>query len=623
MIQASRLSKAYGRQVIFDDVSFTVSPGERIGLVGRNGSGKTTLFRLIIGEERPDDGVIGIPNDYRIGHLSQHTDFTKETVLGEGCLHLGTGEDGKDESYRVKAILLGLGFSEDDFPRSPWALSSGYQVRLNLAKLLITEPNLLLLDEPTNYLDIVSIRWLARFLRYWRNELIVITHDRSFMDSVTTHTMGIHRGKVRKVAGPTGKYYDQILLEEEVYEKTRLNDEKRRKEVEQFINRFRAQATRARAVQSKIKALGKREKLDQLTQIRTLDFSFTSAPFAGKWLLDAEDVAFTYAPPGPLLFEGLNLTVAKGDRIGIIGMNGKGKTTLLNVLAGELPPVRGEVRRHPHMKLGHFSQTKIDLLDPGATVEEEVQSADPSRSRTQVRTVCGIMMFDGDNALKKISLLSGGERSRVALGKLLATPSNLLLLDEPTNHLDMESVDALLEALDDFDGAIIIVTHSEMILKAVATRLVVFDDGTVRVFEGTYEDFLNRIGWQQEETKPAEGLPAERDRKAATRKDLRRMRADIITRRSKALGSLKERIAAAEEEIVRLEKETDRDTNRLVIASEKGNWQELAGLSKSIHEAKERIDRLFGELADLTDEHDARAKEFEAELLTCEEPAGP
>src|SRR4030066_16990 len=296
MLKVSCLEKTYGRQVIFDNVSFVINPGERVGLVGRNGHGKTTLFRMILGEEHPDAGFISVPSYYTSGHLSQHIHFTEDTVLKEGCLSLPVSEDGVDESYKVETILMGLGFSVDDFNRNPNEFSGGYQVRLNPAKALVSEPNLLLLDEPTNYLDILSIRWLTQFLRTWKNELILITHDRAFMDSVTTHTMGLHRCRIRKIAGPTMKLYDQIAQEEGIHEQTRLNDEKTRREAEAFINRFRAQATKARAVQSRIKALEKKEQLGKLDQIKTLDFEFRRAPFAGKRLLTAEELTFSFAP---------------------------------------------------------------------------------------------------------------------------------------------------------------------------------------------------------------------------------------------------------------------------------------------------------------------------------------
>lgn len=498
MLQVANIEKSYGKQVLFDGVGFTVNPRERVGLVGRNGHGKSTLFRLILGEEHPDSGTITVPSGYTIGHLSQHIHFTEDTVLQETCLALPENEDYIDETYKAEAILHGLGFTNDDFDRSPAALSGGYQVRLNLAKVLVSEPNLLLLDEPTNYLDIVSVRWLTQFLRAWQNELIIITHDREFMDSVTTHTMIIHRCKMRKVPGSTQKLYDQILLEEEIHEKTRQNDDKKRKEAEQFINRFRAQATKASAVQSRIKALARNERLDKLSEIKSLDFKFRTAPFEAKWLMTVEDLSFSFSEDGPKLIDNLNFSVGKKDRIAVIGKNGKGKTTLLNLLAREISPTRGEIKSHPNTKIAYFGQTNISRLMNDKTALQEIMDAHPNHAQGESRAICGLMMFDGDNALKKVGVLSGGEKSRVLLGKLLITPANMLLLDEPTNHLDMESIDSLIEAIDAFEGAVIIVTHSEMILEAVATKLIVYDNDKLNVFEGKYLEFLERIGWQDE-----------------------------------------------------------------------------------------------------------------------------
>ncbi len=625
MLQISDISKSYGTQTIFDKVSVVVGPGERVGLVGRNGHGKTTLFRMILGEEHPDSGTISVPSGYRVGHLSQHIRFSETTVLREACLSLPQNEDHRDETWRVEAILQGLGFASEDFGRRPADLSGGYQVRLNLAKVLASDPNLLLLDEPTNYLDIVSVRWLTKFLRAWRNELIIITHDRSFMDDVTTHTMGIHRCKVRKVQGPTRKYYDQILQEEEVYEKTRLNDEKKRRQAEQFITRFRAQATKARAVQSRIKALEKHERLDKLEEIRMLDFAFRSAPFSAKWLLQAEELSFSYADSGAPLIDGLSLAVSKKDRIAIIGKNGKGKTTLLNLLARELSPRSGTVSHHANLKLAYFGQTNIERLTPDRTVADEILHTDPDLTYTAARSLAGLMMFEGDNALKKVRVLSGGEKSRVLLAKLLVSPANLLLLDEPTNHLDMESIDSLIEAIEAFDGALIIVAHSEMILRALATKLVVFDNGKVRVFEGTYQDFLESVGWKDEEGEQSaktsrSGAPV-RTEKAANRKDLRRLRADIVAERSKRLGRLKTRITEIEAAITRLEEQMERDTRAMLAASEKGAALELRDLSRSVAGARTEIDRLFGELETASAEHDEHSREFEQRIAELEQTA--
>jgi ATP-binding cassette subfamily F protein 3 len=613
MLQVTNIEKSYGKQVLFDGVGFTVNPRERVGLVGRNGHGKSTLFRMILGEEHQDSGTITVPSGYTIGHLSQHIHFTEETVLAEACLALPENEDLIDESYKAEAILHGLGFTNEDFERPPSSLSGGYQVRLNLAKVLVSEPNLLLLDEPTNYLDIISVRWLTQFLRAWRNEMIIITHDREFMDGVTTHTMIIHRCKMRKVAGNTQKLYGQILMEEEIHEKTRQNDDKKRKEVEQFINRFRAQATKASAVQSRVKALARHEKLDKLEEIRSLDFKFRSAPFEAKWLMTVDDLSFGFSADSPKLFEGLSFGVSKKDRIAVIGKNGKGKTTLLNLLAAEMSPTSGEVKLHPNTKIAYFGQTNIDRLRPQKTALQEIMDAHPDCAQGESRAICGLMMFEGDNALKKVSVLSGGERSRVLLGKLLVSPANLLMLDEPTNHLDMESIDSLIEAIEAFDGAVIIVTHSELILEAVATKLIVYDNDTVSIFEGTYLDFLDRVGWSDEG-----GVRVKKGKKqnggSANRKDSKKQRSEIVSDKSKALGALKKKIAALEEEITKLEFDVEQDTQRLLQVSVKGEALAIKKLSQTVRDNKARIDARFAELQAVTNEHDAKAKEFDRQL---------
>ncbi len=619
MLQVTNLEKSFGKQLLFDGVSFTVNPRERVGLVDRNGHGKSTIFRMILGEEHPDAGAITMPAGYTVGHLSQHIHFTEQTVLQEACLALPQNEDHIDLTYKAEEILHGLGFSNADFGRHPSSLSGGYQVRLNLAKVLVSEPDLLLLDEPTNYLDIVSVRWLTQFLRSWQSEMIIITHDRDFMDGVTTHTMIIHRCRMRKVQGGTQKLYDQILMEEEIYEKTRLNDEKKRREIEQFINRFRAQATKARAVQSRIKALARHERIDKLEEIKQLDFKFRSAPFEAKWLMNVENLSCRFED-GPVLINGLSFSVGKKDRIAVIGKNGKGKTTLLNLLANEMSPTSGEVKVHPNTKIGYFGQTNINRLRPEKTALQEIIDIHPDHSQNEARSICGLMMFEGDNALKKVSVLSGGEKSRVLLGKLLVTQSNLLLLDEPTNHLDMESIDSLIEAIEAFDGAVIIVTHSELILEAVATRLIVYDNDAVSVFEGTYLDFLERVGWSDEGgVKVKKGKRPEQDgEKNYRRKDIKRLRTGIVSEKSKVLSSYKKRIDSLEAEITRLEQESEQDNQSLLEASMKGKALEIKKYSQVVRDNKARVDELFNELQTVTNEHDAKEKEFDQQLIELE-----
>ncbi|HAR97063.1 MAG TPA: ABC transporter ATP-binding protein [Deltaproteobacteria bacterium] len=618
MLIVTDLTKSYGTQTLFDSVGFTIGPKERVGLVGRNGSGKTTLFRMIIGEEEPDSGAITVPRGSTVGYVSQHLSFTADTVLREACLGLKRELDGSDTTYKAKAILLGLGFSANDFYRAPSQLSGGYQVRLNLARILVSEPDLLLLDEPTNYLDIVSIRWLSRFLLGWKSQLILVTHDRAFMDSVTTHTMGIYRCKIRKISGTTEKLYQQILQEEEIHEQTRVNEERKVKEIEDFINRFRAQANRAKAVQSRIKTLEKREKLDKVQQERMLDFSFRSAPFQGKWLIETNNLSFRYGHDQEYLLSRFTLAVGRQDRIGIIGKNGKGKTTLLNLFAKELWPTEGRVVPHQNLKIGYFGQTNLDRLNPDFTVEQEIMSADPYSSRGTARNIAGTMLFEGDKALKKISVLSGGEKSRVLLGKLLVSPVNLLLLDEPTNHLDMESVDSLIEAIDAFEGGVLMATHNELVLEAVANRLIVFDGGVVRTFEGGYQDFLERIGWESESVQIESSSTKKQAKRGSERKEIKRLRAEIINRRSKVLSPLQKEIDRIEASIIRLEEQIDDDSEALLRATQCGQGKSIVELSLSIHNSRKSIENLFEELETASTEHHVRSAEFEEELRALE-----
>ena len=605
MIKAVNISKSFGAEVLFDDISFDINKGERVGLVGRNGHGKTTLLRIIAGSDAPDSGAVAAPRGYRVGYVTQHIHFSKPTVIEEACT--GLPRQFANDTWRAEKILSGLGFSKTDMDRHPADFSGGFQVRLNLAKVVCSEPDLLLLDEPTNYLDIVSIRWLSGFLRQWSGEVLLITHDRSFMDGVITHTLGIHRKRVRKMTGATDKYYDQIFKEEEIHEKTRINEAKKRKEAELFISRFRAKARLAGLVQSRIKTLEKQEVKDPLEKLKNLDFSFNHAPTPAKVVLQAENLSFAYAG-GPPLVDDLSFAVNKTDRICVIGKNGRGKTTLLRLVAGELAPGRGRISAHPSTKTGYFAQTnKMDLND-ALTVEEEIMNA--GCKRQQARNICGLMMFEGDQALKPIGVLSGGEKSRVLLGRILAAPSNLLLLDEPTNHLDMESCEAFLEAVEEFPGAVIIVTHNEMFLHTLANRLIVFQAGGAELFEGTYQDFLDRVGWE-EETPRSGGRKTERPKEEGlSKKDLRKKRADLLAQRAAVITPIRKRMAAVEKTIEKDEAAIARLNADMVAASHAGDSHEITRLSKAYHDTSEKVSRLYEELEALTTDLEKKSREL-------------
>ena len=511
MIQFDRVSLAFSGHYLFEEASFAIQKGERCGLLGRNGSGKSTILRLIDGELQPDKGTLSVPRGYRIGFLQQHIHFKESTLIQEAALALPPQD--QDHLYKAEKILFGLGFTEEDLEASPSMFSGGFQLRLHLAKVLIAEPDCLLLDEPTNYLDILSIRWLMQFLSKWPGEFILITHDRDFMDQVTTHTLGIHREKVRKMKGSSLDFFQQILLEEEVQEKTRGKIEKKKAQVQTFVDRFGAKATKATQAKSKMKMLSREPVLEKLNALSALSFSFQEAPFPGKRILSAQGLAFSYTDE-PLI-SNISLDIEKGERIAIIGKNGRGKSTFLRLIGGDLQPKSGEVEVSDNTRIGYFGQTHVDRLNPRHSIEQEISAANPQLNFTQIKGIAGLMMFSGALSEKKISVLSGGERSRVLLGKIVAHPCNLLLLDEPTHHLDVESIEALIDALEDFEGAVVIVTHSELILRRLdLDKLIVCEASKQTLFLGNYDEFLEKMGWEEEKKNaPIKKNPAPSPRK--------------------------------------------------------------------------------------------------------------
>ena len=559
MIELNNVSKYFGTRCLFDEVNFFINEKDKIGLVGLNGSGKSTLFKILAGLESIDSGNIRIPKDYKIGYLTQHINLTKDTILNEAISSIPQDEDGTDRTYLAKAMLSGLGFTDESLSLSPYKLSGGFQVRLELAKLLLTNPNLLLLDEPSNYLDIVSIRWLTKFLRNWKNELLLISHDRGFVNSIVNHTLGIHRKKILKIKGKIEDYEKVIREQEELYEKTRINQEAKIAHMQRFVDKLGAKATKAKAAQSRIKMIEKIERLDELQKIKTLDFKFKEEPLQGKTAMSASNLSFGYNNDN-ILIKDLSFILKKNDRIGIIGKNGKGKTTLLRLLLGELTPFTGTISTPPLAKISYFGQTNIERLDPKLTVEEEIWSVDPLMPRTNVRSICGLMMFQGDDALKQVSVLSGGEKSRVLLGKILVKPSNILLLDEPTNHLDLSSTDALIEATSKFNGAVLIVTHSENILRKLVNKLIIFQRDGILFFDGNYDEFLEKIGWEDEFIENE----TQKEVSQNSKKEARKQRADELTKRNQLLRPLRKEVEKIENEITEKENKLKELKNELL-----------------------------------------------------------
>ena len=613
MLNIDDITKGFGDQILLDKAGFRINPGERVGLVGRNGHGKTTLLNIISASDHPDEGSISYPAGYRMGFLSQKIFFTENRIIDEAML--GLLEHEKDHSWKAEKILAGLGFSQDDFKKNPEEFSGGFQVRLNLAKVLISEPDLLILDEPTNYLDITSIRWISRFLISWPREVLLVTHDRGFMDDVVTHIAGIHRHKIKKIKGNTYKYYLQVAQDEEVYEKTRQNEEKRKKEIELFISRFRAKARLANMVQSRIKTLEKSQTKEKLQKMKNLEFEFNYLPFSGKQILMIENLSFGWQKDNPLI-NNFSLNVYPEDRIAIIGKNGKGKTTLLKLINGNVHPISGNIKINPGVHSGYFEQTNVQSLNDNFTVEEELIFSSVDSDRQAARNICGAMMFEQGSALKKISVLSGGEKSRVMLAKLLMSSLNLLLLDEPTNHLDIESCDSFVFALDNFEGAVVLVTHNEMFLHSLANRLVVFKNDIASVFEGTYQEFLDKEGWEDEE------FAVEKKSKIAglSKKEIRQKKSEIIIQKSREIKPAKQKIEALENNIEKNEILIGKINKELLEASNNQNGQKIQSLAKELAKFENLNEILFDDLEiqmDIFEKIDTRfnnqLEEFERE----------
>jgi len=605
MIQVINLSKHFGAQTLFENISFTLAHGNKIGFVGRNGSGKSTLFKILLGEEEADFGDILIPKNYTIGALRQHIEFTHKTVRAE-CASALQGDEAFD-TYKIEKMLFGLGFSLEDLDKDPMSFSGGYQIRLNLVKLLATNPSFLLLDEPTNYLDIVSMRWLQNFLREFKGEIILITHDRDFMDAVTTHTMGLRRKSLMMIEGNSHKYYAKLEEDDERYLKTKANLDKKRAELEDFVTRQKARASKAVMAQSKAKQLEKMGEMDDLEVESNLSFAFNYKKTPAKIVLDAKDVGFGYDPSRPL-FQNLSFKLEKGKCLAIIGKNGKGKSTLLNVLAGELPLQQGSLNYHPETAFAHFGQTNIQRLNLKNNVMDEIYEVDPLLGITKVRAICGGMMFSGKMAEKEISILSGGERSRVMLGKIIATPANLLFLDEPTNHLDMYSIDSLCEAIKSFEGSTILVTHSEMMLRELADALIIFHQDKAEFFDGNYAEFLEKIGWEEEsESAPKKAVSNDYN-------ESKKLRAKLIQERSSKLSPLKKQIEQCEAKIMKLEEGITLKNEALVVCSSGNDLGELQRLSKELKSDQEMLEKLYEQFEVLHVNHDELFESYETQL---------
>jgi ATP-binding cassette subfamily F protein 3 len=524
LIAITELSKIYGKKTLFENISLNINRGEKIGLIGPNGAGKSTLFSLILGEAEASGGKIHIAKNTRIGYLPQEASFKSEhTVLGEiieGDIVIMQLKKEKEKleaaneaatqrygevlhklealgffelEYKAKKVLAGLGFRENEFSRPINQMSGGWQMRVLLGKLLVCHYDILLLDEPTNYLDLNAALWLKDYLTNYKGTFIMISHDKAFLNEVTSYTLILEGGTITKVRG-NYEHYQKIREERRSHlERQFKEQEKKRKQLQRFVDRFHAQPNKASQVRAKRKTLERMEVIDvpqdYRSSIRT--FSFPPTKPSGYRVITLKNVCKSY--PGVQVYKDLDFEIIKGEKAVLAGENGAGKSTLLKILAGVINVDSGFRLLGHNTTLGYFSQTRMDILNPERTVLEEVFSvASDTMSQEAVRTILGIFLFSGEDVDKKVKVLSGGEKSRLILAKLLINPPNLLLLDEPTTHLDVDAVDALIRALSEYEGAIVFISHDIYFVRSIANTVFEVKDGKIRKFPGNFDYYLNK-----------------------------------------------------------------------------------------------------------------------------------
>ena len=542
MITINQVTHNFGKKVLFNKINCVINAHDRIALVGSNGSGKTTLLRMLMGELDSDGGSIDKAGYVSIGYLPQDgisvsgkTLFAEaESAFGdilelqknlekaeEEMVEMDTSADeyydlidlmGEWEQQledheptkmksRIERILLGMGFSESDFERDTGEFSGGWQMRIALAKLLLQNPSLIILDEPTNHLDIVSQHWVEQYLKHYQGALIVISHDRAFLDEVTNRTLELKLGNLTTFKGNYSYYVDESDKRLETLRKAYANQQKEIKEVKDWINRFRSNVKKASMVQSRIKALEKMELISIPRDEKKMFFRFPKSPPASAKVITISDLHKAYGDN--VIFDGLNLRIDKGDRIAVVGVNGAGKSTLARIMAGTEPYQSGEVEKGINTVLGYFAQSQADELDPNNSVLEEVEKAAVGNDDANPRGALGALLFSGDEALKKTSVLSGGEKNRVALAKMLMHPANCMVLDEPTNHLDIKSKEVLQEAINLYEGTVILVSHDRAFLDGVVNKVLEVSPGSTRMLTCNVSEYIQRL--EQETAEKLDG----------------------------------------------------------------------------------------------------------------------
>ena len=496
MLTISQVTKAFGGRTLFEEASLQVNRGDRIGLVGPNGAGKSTLFALILGDALPDEGKISLEKSATVGFLPQeHAPANNETVLELACGRKAHDPLASEIDWQIepkaKRILAGLAFRESDFERPTKTLSGGWVMRAHLARLLVQEPELLLLDEPTNHLDLESLVWFQEYLKNYSGAILMISHDREFLNQLVGSIVEIAHRRLNRYRGNWDSYVEQKAAREEQQLAAYKNQQKEIASLQLFADRFRAKASKASQAQSKLKQIERMEKIEApVAREKTVHFRFPQPPRSGHRVIKLEEVDHAYGDL--VVYRGLNFEAERGQRTVLVGPNGAGKSTLLKLLAGVLPVQSGARELGHNVKVGYFSQYRVDMLDPAMTVLETARDMANPVPEQMARTVLGSFLFRGDDVFKPTSVLSGGEKTRLALVKLLLDPPNLLLMDEPTTHLDVGSIDALVGALSQYEGTLIFISHDVYFIRAVAKTVLHINAGKLTPYAGDYDYYLDK-----------------------------------------------------------------------------------------------------------------------------------
>ena len=628
MLTIAGLSKAFGGRVLFDDVSLTLQSGERVGLVGPNGAGKSTLLKIILGHESPDAGEVTFIRGTRFGYLPQESEPAGNEIVLDIVVPHDHEHDGQFIA-KAKQILASLGFKQSDFMRPAHELSGGWVMRAHLARLLVQEPDVLMLDEPTNHLDLETLLWFQEYLRNYPGAILLISHDREFLNRLCTHVAELRASRVLRYTGNYDEYLEQRAAMEVTLVATAKAQQREIDRMQLFVDRFRAKNTKAAQAQSKMKQI-ERLKEDMVETPDgpgpTVGFRFPQPQRSGHRVITLKHVKFGYDEK--LIYDGLNFEAERGQRIVLVGPNGAGKSTLLKLLAGVLQPQAGERKLGHNAKSGYFAQHRAQMLNLGNTVLQEALDTPQRITEQFVRTVLGSFLFRGDDVFKPVSVLSGGEKSRLALVKLLLDPPNLLLMDEPTTHLDLASVDALIEALRPFEGTLIFISHDVHFIRVLANHVVRVENGRLRHFTGGYQYYLDKTSQsartaltssgfggassaspnhsRRRGTPPSEGMSPTMDRK-----EQRRVEAGHRQARSRKKQEIQKRIAALEKEIAELELREKELTAEL----EKPETYSVGGRATQINRELMHVHERLAEANVEWEKAGTELAQFEAEMI--------